>query len=302
MIPHETITSASNPRVRQASLLREADARRATGLTLVDGRRELSRAARAGVAIVEVFLDAETLHSMAPGTATPSGAVGSPFPHPAPSPDPAAEEALIHRWRADHVLPSTRLTMLSRKAFEKLAFGSRNEGCVGVVRFAGQPLEQLNAAANKPVLIVEGVEKPGNLGAIVRTADATGSGGVIVCDGRTDPANPAVIRASLGTVFSVPLAVATARQTIEWCKANNRRVIAAMPGGTRLWHEANFSGDVVILLGSEAHGITSLWEQAAADGTIHWESVRLPMAGAADSLNVSATAAVLAYEALRQRE
>jgi len=297
MTPHENITSASNPRVREASLLREADARRATGLTLVDGRRELSRAAAAGVAIVEVFLDAETLHSMARGTA----AGGNRFPDPSPFTDPATEEALIHAWRADCALPSTRLTMLSRKAFEKLAFGSRNEGCVGVVRFAGQPLEHFTAAPDRPVLIVEGVEKPGNLGAIVRTADATGSGGVIVCDGRTDPANPAVIRASLGTVFSVPLAVANATQTIAWCKANNRRVVAAMPGGTRLWHEANVSEGVAILLGSEAHGITPLWEQAAADGTIRWESVRLPMAGAADSLNVSATAAVLAYEAMRQR-
>ncbi len=124
--------------------------------------------------------------------------------------------------------------------------------------------------------------------------------GVIVCDGRTDPANPAVIRASLGTVFTVPLAFASSDQVIDWCHAGGRRVAAAMPTGERLWHQAHLAGNVAILLGSEAHGISPLWQQAAALKTISFTSIRLPMVGSADSLNVSATAAVLAYEALRQ--
>ena len=273
MIPHDTITSASNPRVRQAARLRDADTRRETGLTLVDGRRELSRAANAGVDVVEVFVATDAVDAIA-----------------------------RDGWLAGLVGRGTRLIALPEKPFAKIAFGSRNEGCVGVVRFAPRLLERLEPASDAPVLLVEGVEKPGNLGAILRTADAAGMAGVIVCDGRTDLANPAVIRASLGTVFSVPAAVATTRDTIDWCRRHGRRVIAAMPDGRLPWHEARLGGTTAILLGSEALGISSEWRRAGDAGTIDFDSVRLPMHGAADSLNVSATAAVLAYESLRQQK
>lgn len=271
MNPHEQITSTSNPRVRQAARLREADARRETGLALVDGRRELARAAAAGVEVVEVFLDAD-------------------------APADADRDALLESLAAR----GTRLVALARKPFEKIAFGSRNEGVVGVVRFSGRPLEAFRVAADQPVLVIEGVEKPGNLGAILRTADAAGIAGLIACDTATDPANPAAIRASLGTVFTVPLAAATAEEAIAWCASHGRRVIAAMPDGKRLWHEAALSGATAILLGSEAHGLSRHWQEAADRGRIAFETVRLPMRGIADSLNVSATAAILAYEALRR--
>jgi TrmH family RNA methyltransferase len=271
MNPHEQITSTSNPRVRQAARLREADARRETGLALVDGRRELARAAAAGVEVVEVFLDAD-------------------------APADADRDCMLESLAAR----GTRLVVLARKPFEKIAFGSRNEGVVGVVRFSGRPLEAFRVAADRPVLVIEGVEKPGNLGAILRTADAAGIAGVIACDTATDPANPAAIRASLGTVFTVPLAVATAEEAIVWCANHGRRVIAAMPDGKWLWHEAALSGATAILLGSEAHGLSRHWQEAADRGRIAFETVRLPMRGIADSLNVSATAAILAYEALRQ--
>lgn len=271
MIPHEAITSVSNPRVRQAARLRDADARRETGLTLVDGRRELSRAAKSGIEIVEVFLDGDA------------------------APDPE-RDLLLESLAAK----GTRLVTLARKPFERVAFGSRNEAVVGVVRFSARPLEQLTVAADRPVLVIEGVEKPGNLGAILRTADGAGIGGVIACDGATDPANPATIRASLGTVFTVPLAVTTTHSAIEWCGRQKRRVIAAMPEGMVLWHEARLAGATALLLGSEAHGLSQAWQQAGATGRIAFATIRLPMQGIADSLNVSATAAVLAYEALRQ--
>jgi TrmH family RNA methyltransferase len=174
------------------------------------------------------------------------------------------------------------------------------------VRFAAQTLERFAPPADerlrRPLLLVEGVEKPGNLGAILRTADAAGLAGVIVCDGRTDPANPAVIRASLGTVFSVPLAMASTREAIAWCGARARRVIAASPEGSLPWHKARLAGQTAILLGSEAHGLSPEWQAAADAGTIALQSVHLPMLGTADSLNVSATAAVLAYESVRQQE
>lgn len=271
----ESITSPANPRVKQASALRDADARRATGLTLVDGRRELFRAEAAAAEIVEVFVASATLAHAA---------------------DPPLAD-----WLSGLAARGTRIAALAPRAFERIAFGARNEGAVGVVRFRQRPLADVPFAADRPVLVIEGVEKPGNLGGIVRTADAAGLGGVLVCDGRTDVANPAVIRASLGTVFSLPLAGASASETIDWCRAQGRRVVAATPEGRRPWHEADLRGGVAILLGSEAHGISPAWTAAAAAGRLSFETVRLPMHGIADSLNLSATAAVLAYEVVRQR-
>jgi TrmH family RNA methyltransferase len=123
---------------------------------------------------------------------------------------------------------------------------------------------------------------------------------VIACDGGTDPANPAVIRASLGTVFSVPLASATAAEAIRWAAATGRRVVAATPAAATPWHEARLAGDTLFVVGSEAEGLSNAWQDAARAGTIQLEMVSLPMRGLADSLNVAATAAVLAYEAVRQ--
>jgi TrmH family RNA methyltransferase len=283
MIPHDTITSAANPRVREAARLRDADARRETGLTLIDGRRELARAIAAGVVVEEVFVDADSAAALLQEDTAATTAATPDEP-----------------YLADLATHGTRITALSRKAFERIAFGSRNEGVVAVARYRARSLADFAVATDRPVLVIEGVEKPGNLGAILRTADAAGLAGVIVCDGRTDPANPAVIRSSLGTVFTVPLATSSASDTIAWCAVHGRRVVAAMPTGTMLWHEARLAGRSAILLGSEAHGISGAWQRAAAAGTIHLESVRLTMAGIADSLNVSATTAVLAYEAVRQ--
>jgi len=271
MTRHEMITSPANPRVRDAARLREADARRATGLTLVDGLREIDRAIVSRVEIPEAFLDME-------------------------APEDTVRDDLLGRLEAC----GTHIVALARRPFDKVAFGSRNEGLVAVARFRARGLDGFSVAADRPVFVVEGVEKPGNLGAILRTCDAAGIAGVIACGGGTDPANPAAIRASLGTVFSLPLAVAPTAEAIAWCGRDRRRVVAALPGGTRLWHEPRLTGATALVLGSEAAGLSDDWQRAADAGTIVLETVRLPMRGIADSLNVSATAAVLAYEALRQ--
>jgi TrmH family RNA methyltransferase len=268
----DEITSPANPRVRAAASLRDADARRATGLTLVDGLREIGRALTAGIEITEAFLDR------------------------AAAPDAARAEVLAAL--AARQVPTLAL---ARRPFERIAFGSRNEGVVAVARFSARGLDAFAVAHDRPVLVVEGIEKPGNLGAILRTGDAAGIAGVIACGGGTDPANPAVIRASLGTVFTLPLAVSTTPAAIAWCARHRRAVVAATPEGRLLWHRARLDGSVAILLGSEAFGISSAWRESAAAGTIAWETIRLPMHGIADSLNVAATAAILAYESLRQQ-
>jgi TrmH family RNA methyltransferase len=274
----ETITSPANPRVRAAAALRDADTRRKTGLTLVDGRRECERAVAAGAEVVELFVATAVFTRSLPDSSAFAAWVGSLTGRGVP------------------------LVLLAERPFDRLAFGGRNEGVVAVVRWRAAALAAVEFDADRPVLLIEGVEKPGNLGAILRTADAAGLAGVVVCDGRTDAANPAVIRASLGTVFAVPLAAATAAEAIRWCAAHDRRVVAATPTGKVLWHEARLTGSTAILLGSEAHGISSAWQEAASAGRIALETVRLPMHGIADSLNLSATAAVLAYEAVRQME
>ena len=270
-----TITSPANPRVRTAARLRDAGQRRETGLTLVDGLREIKRCLRAGVDVVEAFVAADSLS-----------------PPATPLMDVLAE-------LVDRNMP---LVPVAERPFARVGFGGRNEGVVAVVRFRSGTLKAFAPEASRPIFIVEGIEKPGNLGAILRSADAAGCGGVIVCGAGTDAANPAVIRASLGTVFSLPLAAATTAEAIEWCAAHPRRVIAATPDGSCRWHDADLGSDAVILLGSEAHGISAAWFDAAATGSLALTTVALPMLGVADSLNVSATAAVLAYEALRQRQ
>jgi TrmH family RNA methyltransferase len=271
----ETITSLANPRVKEAARLRDAGHRRQTGLTLVDGLRELGRAAAAGVEIVEVFVAAD------------------------PPPDDSRRAALAACLGACRA-GGAAVAQVGSRAFAKLAYGDRNEGLVGVVRLKSRSLAEVSFPAGRPVLVAEGVEKPGNLGAILRTADAAGLAGVIACAARTDAANPAVIRASLGTVFSVPLAAATAVEAIRWAAATNRRVVAATPDADRAWHATQLSGNTLLVVGSEAEGLSAAWTDAARAGTIALEMVSLPMRGAADSLNVAATAAVLSFEAVRQ--
>lgn len=268
----DEITSPANPRVRAAASLRDADARRATGLTLIDGLREIGRALAAGIEITEAFLDRDA------------------------APDPTRAEVLA--VLAARQVPTAAL---ARRPFERIAFGSRNEGVVVVARFSARGLDAFTVAHDRPVLVVEGIEKPGNLGAILRTCDAAGIAGVIACGSGTDPANPAVIRASLGTVFTIPLAVSTTPAAIAWCAHQRRAVVAATPEGRLLWHQAQLDGNVAILLGSEALGISSPWREAADAGALAWDTIRLPMHGIADSLNVAATAAILAYESLRQQ-
>ncbi len=145
-------------------------------------------------------------------------------------------------------------------------------------------------------MVIEGVEKPGNLGAILRTADAAGVDGLIVCAGATDLHNPNVIRASLGTLFTVPIAEATTNDAIAWLHANKIQIIAAAPDATERYTKVDLTHPVAIVMGSEAHGLGTAW-RAAAD-----RLVSIPMHGRADSLNLATATALLLYEVRRQRE
>ena len=275
----ETITSPSNARVRSTMKLRDATARRQTGLTLIDGQREIQRCLTAKKEIVEIFFEAERLSSL-------------------PDTEQEIFASLLHQASAQ----GCSLTSLSSRPFSKIAFGNRNEGLVAVARFQADLVEDFKPRPDAPIFILEGIEKPGNLGAIFRTADAAGFGGIIICGKGTDASNPAVIRASLGTVFSMPVACDTTPTVMQWCISRKQNIVAATPNGTTPWHAVEFANQSAILLGSEANGLSSLWLEADTKKKIALETVALPMLGLADSLNVSATAAVLAYESLRQRE
>ena len=183
---------------------------------------------------------------------------------------------------------------VSERAFEKLAYGDRSDGVVLVVRAPRVGLADLELPPDPLVVVTEDVEKPGNVGAILRSADAVGASAVIAAGG-TDLFNPNVIRASVGTVFSMPVAAAPAGEVAAWLRVRGLRIVATRVDADRLHVDADLRGPVAIVLGSEATGLSDAWRAPDV------EAVRLPMAGVADSLNVSVAAAVLLYEAWRQR-
>ena len=266
-MPSPTLASPSNPRIRSVARLRDRRERDGSGLTLVDGAREVRRALEAGVEVVEAFVCEPLL---------------------------AGEDARVALdLLADRRVPVTSTT---EAAFAKIAFGDRAEGLIAVVRAPSLRLDDLTLPTDPLLVVVEGVEKPGNLGAILRSADGAGADAVIAASPRTDLANPNVIRASAGTYFAVPLAAAPTTEVIAWLRERRVRVVAARVDAERAYDEADLTGPLAIVLGSEAEGLTDAWHAADI------EAVRLPMHGIADSLNVSVAAAVLLYEARRQRD
>jgi len=261
-----SITSAQNPRFRAALGLREARDRRQQGRILIEGPREIARALDAGVSPIEAWVDPERLASY----------------------ELKAMEGRLVATGCPIVAADARLV-------ERLSYGERSTGLVLVAGTIRRTLDDLVVGPEALVAVVEGVEKPGNLGAVMRSADGAGVSALLVTDPATDVFNPNVIRASLGTVFSVPLAVASGSEAMAWLNANSMRIVTARVDATTDYTEADLRMPVAIVLGSEAKGLGDAW--SGPDVT----AVRVPMLGVADSLNVSVTAAILFYEALRQR-
>ena len=267
----ETIDSPSNPRIKAAVRLRERRERESTGLTLVDGGREALRAIEAGAVVESAFVCPPLLATTeARRVAEKLGQSFEPYG------------------------ASIEVVEVSERAFERLAFGDRADGVVLVVRSPRASLDDIELPPEPLVVVTEDVEKPGNVGAVLRSADAVGASAVIAVGG-TDLFNPNVIRASVGTVFSMPVASASASDAAAWLRTRGIRIVASRVDATRLHIEADLRGPVAIVLGSEATGLSDAWRN------LDVEAIRLPMTGVADSLNVSAAAAVLLYEAWRQR-
>jgi TrmH family RNA methyltransferase len=260
------ISSLQNQRVKAAVRLRQRRGRQQQRRILIDGARELLRAIGAGVELTEVFLCGRYAQRN--------------------------ESEHLMRQLSDTGCPVLQVTA---EVFRKIAYGSRTEGLVAVARTPRRSLADFRVAADSVLGVLDGVEKPGNLGAVIRSADAAGLGGLIVADGGTDLDNPNVIRASLGTVFSLPVCGSPAEEVVDWLVQHHVRIYAACVGASLAYTTADFRGRVAIVLGSEATGLSEPW--LSADIT----PIGLPMRGVGDSLNVSAAAAVLFYEALRQR-
>lgn len=260
------ITSVRNPRVQAAAELRERRERTRQRRFLVDGAREIRRALAAKLQLVEAFYC------------------------PPDRRDSDVDAALAELRSA-----GVPLVAVAAHVFARVAYGERTSGLVAVAETPAATLAGLRLPDVPLVAVVEGCEKPGNLGAVLRSADAAGLSAVIATDSVTDLFNPNTIRASLGTLFTLPVAAASADETLAYLREKRLQIVAARVDAERDYTEVDYRIPTAIVLGSEAQGLSDQWH--SADIT----AVRLPMRGAADSLNLSATAAVLFYEALRQR-
>ena len=259
------LSSTHNPHVKDAIRLREGRQRRSQGRILIDGLRELGCALRAGVRLIEVFVC------------------------PALCESPEAQSVIAA------ISAPTEIFQVTEAVFGKLAFGDRKEGLLGVAQTPERSLDQLELPPDALVAVVEGIEKPGNLGAILRSADGAGVAALIAVDPQTDLYNPNAIRASLGTIFSLPVYSASAAEACDWLHRQQFAIFAAKVDGAVPYTAANYCGRAAIVVGSEAEGLTAAWSSAEV------KPIRIPMSGKADSLNVAAAAAVLFYEAQRQR-
>jgi len=268
----DRLSSPQNPRIKQLLRLQQKSAeRRALGLTLVEGLRELGIALEMGVPVATLFTCPELANA---------GALADLPRLFASQPDGPAPE-----WFE-----------LSRAVFEKLAYREGSDGILAVLRTPQRQLADLQLPANPLVIVLEAVEKPGNLGAILRTADAAPVDAVLIGDPRTDLYNPNVIRASIGCVFSVPTVAAPMAEILAFLRERGIRThAAALAPEARPYTSYDLARPTALVMGTEADGLSSA-TRAACD-----ETLIIPMRGRIDSLNVSVATAVLTFEAVRQR-
>ncbi len=264
--PRATISSPSNPRLKSIVALRRRRDRERSGMMLVEGYEELSMAIRSGARPLSLYYCPALLH----------------------------DEAQLELLAAVEAT-GAELIELGERAFAKASYREAPDGWLALVPAVSTSLDRLRLGVDPLVLVCESVEKPGNLGAILRTAEAAGVDAVIAAPALSDWGNPNVVRASKGTVFSVPVAEAGTRELIEWLHAHGMAIIATTPDSELTFATPDLRRGVAIAVGSESQGLSAAWLEAAD------ARVRIPMFGRVNSLNVATAAAVVVYEALRQR-
>lgn len=261
----DIITSTQNPKIKHLLALQEKSSeRRKSGLFVVEGRRELQHCIEAGFQIDSVFVKDPPL-------------------------TPPVREGIV-------------TYAVSRHVYERIAYRGSTEGIIAIVRSKNRKLEDLLPSLTGGVgggslfIVLESVEKPGNLGAVLRSADAAGATAVIVCDPLTDLYNPNLIRASIGACFTVPTVACSSEDCIRFLKAHGVQILTAQLQDSELYYNTDMTGPTAIVMGTESTGLTDQWRQAAD------AHICIPMLGRLDSLNVSVSAAILLFEAVRQRE
>ena len=266
----EVITSPQNPKILLAAALRvNGRSRRGNGLFVVEGRRETTRCLEAGFIPKALFVCSEIISE---GDLEPLAVL------------------------SQRLNPSCVIYEISPALYEKIAYRGGTEGVVAEIEYKERRLEDIVLGENPLVVVLEGVEKPGNLGAVLRSADAAGADAVIACDPLTDLYNPNLIRASIGAVFSRQMAVASSEDTLAWLRSKGLRILTAQLQDSDLYYHTSMTDPTAIVLGTESTGLTDFW-RGAADARI-----RIPMLGSLDSLNLSVSAAILLFEAVRQRQ
>ena len=258
------ISSLQNAKVKQVVALQQKSAeRRKQGVFVVEGVRELQHCLDAGYKADALFICPELL-----GTST-----------------------------LPQMLPDSASTYdVTPDVYEKMAYRGGTEGVIAIVQSRQLKLKDLQLSKHPLLIVLESVEKPGNLGAILRSADAAGADAVIVCDPLTDLYNPNLIRSSIGAIFSVPCVACSSDECISFLKAKGIQILTAQLQDSKLYYDTDMTGGTAIIMGTESTGLTDIWRQVAD------AHIRIPMLGQLDSLNVSVSAAILLYEAVRQRE
>jgi TrmH family RNA methyltransferase len=260
---HFKITSTQNPKIKSLLALEKPRERRKQQLFMIEGKKELSLALKAGYKIGNVFF---------------------------------CDEIIQPEEIGQHLIEDKLLIPVSKEVFDKIAVRENSGGVIAVAEMKVHSLDQIALSKNPLLLILEGVEKPGNLGAILRTADAAGVDAVIICDPQTDFYNPNIIRSSIGCIFTKQVAAASSEDTLQWLKKNNIAVLCTYLEASKPYHTIDYTKPSAIVMGTESTGLTEIWTKNANANII------IPMQGAIDSMNVSTAAAVVVFEARRQRE
>ena len=297
-MPPELITSAQNPKVKRLlALQKDSSLRRESGLFVVEGRRELEHCMAAGFEPDTVFVCPDLLGpgDLCSGTVAARDRVNGRGPQAKRSGRDERSEVPGHSVPGGRAC-GYRIIEVSREVYDKVAYRGGTEGVIAEMKARERRLEDLDLPRNPLIMVLEAVEKPGNLGAVLRSADAAGADAVIICDPLTDLYNPNLIRASIGAVFTVPVAVCTSEEAIAWLKSRGIRILTAQLQDSSLYYDCDMRCATALVMGTESTGLTAQWRDAAD------AHIRIPMLGELDSLNVSVSAAILLFEAVRQRQ
>lgn len=260
---YTNISSKDNPLVKQLQKLEKGSGRRKWGRAVVEGAKEVAMALKNGYKVVQLIVHAQKE---------------------------------LPEWVSRELDASVALYKMSPDLFNRFCFRKDNSICLAIIETQIRPLPATLPHSNALYLIIEGIEKPGNLGAILRTADACKATGVIVCDPVADIMNPNTIRSSVGTVFSVPVYSTSAEACVRWLEQHAIKVFTSfIETGARPYYKASFEGPCALVLGTEDRGLSAFWRRK------EFENIYIPMLGENDSLNVSVAAAILAYEARKQK-